>query len=313
MAKNQIDNINNEKGGTININNPENSNLKYYIFGISIIILIALFFKDTSSSKTINTTNGSNSPSISTNSGDVSVNYNTINNNEDSSPKFELLSQLDLSGFKKVKTITKKEIPALLDSVFTFEEYDSNEAIIVKLVSDNDKYGESVVTCRRYNYLLNRGYYAPTGWDMKFASRLNKSCETLRYLLLAEKASKSYIKPLKWNRETLKYLPMDLTASASLLGEVADKNLKRIYDLKDRVKVIKQEGFNLENNVNICFEIDNSNGMCLESMAKADINQDGIEDLIVFMGVYAVEGSFSYGSVIILTRFSDNEMYQVIS
>ena len=79
MSNNKINNINNENGGTININSLKNKNLKYYIIGISIISLIALFFKDTNDSQIINTTNGNNSPNISTASGDVSVKYTTVN------------------------------------------------------------------------------------------------------------------------------------------------------------------------------------------------------------------------------------------
>jgi hypothetical protein len=258
-------------------------------------------------------TSGNNSPAINAETVNIYNKKSHEEKNDNKEIEFSLFTELDISGFHKVKKIKKSDISKLLDSVFTFEEHGSeNIAIVIDMVDpDNEDSIEPVVTCRRYNHLSLKGFYPKTNWDIKFSSRLNKSCKTLKFLLLAETASVSYMKTILWDRESLKLFPMELSSMGNMFGDPADKTLKTIYELDNRVKLAKKADYN--ENYNICFEIDKFYGICLQTMTKADINQDGIEDLIVYMESYATEGSHSYGTVIAFTRADNKSPYTVIS
>ena len=226
----------------------------------------------------------------------------------ESEAEFNLLTRLDISGINKVEKVKKSDIPKLLDSVFSFEGHE-NESITVTMINGNDDSERIAVTCREYNYLLNTGYYPKTNWDVKFASRLKKSCGTLKYLLLAEKASKSFIKKLKSDKETLDLIPGELL-NLSVVSYSNDEIPTSIGMLDKRVELTRVAGNNHYDN--ICFEIDKTEGFCLQAMALADINQDGIEDLIMYIHIYYVGGSLSYGDVYVFTRFNESSTYMLL-
>jgi len=234
---------------------------------------------------------------------------NIVTSIRKNSYEMSLLSRLNLTGFKKIDKVAKDEIKCLLESVFTFREYE-NEAIIFTMT--NDKQDEKkVVNCRQYNYFNGRGYYPKQNWDMKFENTLKRSCQTLKYLMLAESASISFIVPIEWTRESLKLLPITLIEKGIAVGDKLhySDNLKNIFELGKRVKLLKKDN---DNPNNICLEVDEDVGLCIESMAKADVNQDGVEDLVVHVGLYAVYGSFSYGINLVLTRYDDKMPYKIV-
>ena len=71
MPKNKIDEINNQKGGIINIYNPKNT-LKYSIIVITLILIGIILSQNNSP-----IIKGKNSPSVTTKSGDVVIDYST--------------------------------------------------------------------------------------------------------------------------------------------------------------------------------------------------------------------------------------------
>jgi hypothetical protein len=76
MPHNQIDNIKNENGGVININNSTHKK-KYYIIILILILLIIILGINNKDNPTYNTTKGENSPNISDNSGNIVLDYST--------------------------------------------------------------------------------------------------------------------------------------------------------------------------------------------------------------------------------------------
>jgi hypothetical protein len=51
----------------------------------------------------------------------------------------------------------------------------------------------------------------------------------------------------------------------------------------------------------------------VELLARADFDGDGVEDLMVATGNWATEGTYGASDVLILTRFSENEVFRVLS
>ena len=53
-------------------------------------------------------------------------------------------------------------------------------------------------------------------------------------------------------------------------------------------------------------------GQLLREVVRADFNNDGIEDILLFEYHYATQGTLGFGGVIVLTRKSMNGKFEVV-
>lgn len=54
-------------------------------------------------------------------------------------------------------------------------------------------------------------------------------------------------------------------------------------------------------------------GQQLIEVARADFNNDGIEDILLFEYCYATHGTLGFGGIRILTRKTENGLFEIVS
>lgn len=80
---------------------------------------------------------------------------------------------------------------------------------------------------------------------------------------------------------------------------------KTYQDLVDEgILAVKRVSSNL-------LEVEAAMGQTLIEAVRADLNNDGVEDMLLFEYCYATKGTLGYGNVIILTRKTPNSLFEV--
>ena len=214
---------------------------------------------------------------------------------------FELVKSIKFADGTEVKSITKADIEALRDLPIDMGGNDTDGVTLT-----NDK-GEKVHvrTCREYDAALEDGYYPSSTYDISMASWFKYPCGLLNLLETAAIPQRSFLPTLKEGAVNLELLPF------SLFPELLDfeDNIENVT-YRDRVKQgllkvtdIGQNWFSCE---------DDGLRQHLTEVARADFNDDGIEDILLSEAVHATQGTYRAYDLIILTRKSMAEKYEKV-
>ena len=204
---------------------------------------------------------------------------------------FELTESIKFADGTEVKSITKADIERLRDLPIDMGGNDTDGVILTN--NKDDKI--HVRTCREYDSALEDGYYPSSTYDISMASWFKYPCGLLSLLETAAIPQQSFLPTLKEGAVNLELLPF------SLFPELLDfeDNIANVT-YRDRVKQgllkvtdIGQNWFSCE---------DDGLRQHLTEVARADFNDDGIEDILLSEAVHATQGTYRTYDLIILTR-----------
>jgi hypothetical protein len=123
----------------------------------------------------------------------------------------------------------------------------------------------------------------------------------------AQRARVSFVDDPPSGLYDIKWLPVSLFPFL----EEPDGINKHSVSYQDRVNeeslIIKEVSRN-----HICVEEPEGLGQHLTEILRADLNDDGIEDILLFEYYYATHGTFGSGSIKVITRLSKNSMFEEV-
>ena len=220
---------------------------------------------------------------------------------------FELIKDIMFADGTEVKSVTKTDIDDLRDLPVWMGEIGLLDGL---RLTHKQKEKLHVRTCREYDSAMESGYYADTGFEVKMSVWFKFQCGLLNALETAEIPRESFISDLKVgviNLELLRFaiFPYNL---ADILDWEEARDMKTTYqDMVDaeelRVKSADKHILRVE---------DEGMAQTMEEVVRADFNNDGIEDILVFEYHRAIGGTLGFGGIIMLTRKSiDGKLEEV--
>ena len=185
---------------------------------------------------------------------------------------FELIESMPFANSSEVKSIAKADIDSLWDLPICFGEY-----YIDGLPFTNEEGKQIFVrTCREYEFAYEQGYRADSNAVLKMSASFQQRCGLLKYLQFATRAQHSFISNPKVGVVDLELLPLLLFPWYE--DDFKSTELDTTYQCKVGkgelvVKGLSQNSLIIEGDVM---------GQRLIEMVRADLNGDGIEDILLF-------------------------------
>lgn len=220
---------------------------------------------------------------------------------------FQLIESIRFADGTIVESIAKDEIDALRDLPIRLGENDHIDGVTLTKTRDDKVY---VRTCREYDSALQRDYYPSSNFDVKMSFFFKHPCGLLKALEKASAPKKSFISDAKVGVVNLELLPFEMFSEnlASKSSWDADRDLETTY----QQKIDNQELVVTEKNQNVLNVEGFGMGQMLKEMVRADFNNDGIEDVLLFEYHHVTKGTFAYGGIIVLTRKSMNGKFELL-
>lgn len=145
-----------------------------------------------------------------------------------------------------------------------------------------------VRNCRDFFKYINKGYYAMTTYDMKDESYFNETCDIIRAIENIKPAKVSYMK--KIGILDLEYWSDDIV---SFLGSEEDHLKYKGMSIKE---LVASGEFKIKKTTSNSIQWEfGGNGQYIAELLKGDLNNDDIEDILIFNYIFATEGTFGYG------------------
>lgn len=220
---------------------------------------------------------------------------------------FKILQELEFTEGALIDSIAKDEVDKLLALPVKLGTPDMDGLELV----DREGNTATVRNCREWHEAKEKGYFALTTFTMKMESYFNRICGLITAVAKATVADKSYITDSRVGVVNLNLIPV------SVLPVMSDEHWDEIEKVassgitvqdwveagKVHIKSVSQYAIQLEYN---------GMGQHLWELMRADFNQDGVEDILLYRYSYAKSGTFGYGSTMILTRRGHSENFELI-
>ena len=218
---------------------------------------------------------------------------------------FELVRSIVFADGTEVTSITKADIERLRDLPIDMGGNKTDGATLRK--RRNDKI--HVRTCREYDSALERGYSPGSTYDISMASWFKYPCGILNLLERATIPQQSFIPNSKEGVFDLKLIPLSLFPIVTDFEQRYGYNIENVT-YQDQVEKRLLKVTDMGQNKLSC----ENDGLRqhLTEVARADFNDDGIEDILLSETVHATQGTYRTYNLIILTRKSIDGKYEKI-
>ena len=218
---------------------------------------------------------------------------------------FELVKSIKFADGTEVRSVTKADIETLRDLPIDMGGNKTDGVTLTK--SRNDKI--HVRTCREYDSALEDGYYPSSTYDISMASWFKYPCGLLSLLETAAIPQRSFLPTSKEGIFDLKLIPLSLFPVVTDFEQAYGYNIENLT-YQDQVEkgLLKvtdkgQNWFSCE---------DDGLKQHLTEVARADFNDDGIEDILLSEAVHATQGTYRTYDLIILTRNSTDDKFEKV-
>jgi hypothetical protein len=237
--------------------------------------------------------------------GEISTYLQTIGIDQ---PEFKLIHQLEFADQTIVDPLGKNNITELLERVVMIGDPNADGLELV----NEEGITTTIRNCREFNDARAKGYYPLTTYAMKMASFFNRTCGILNALAQASIADKSYLENPHVGIVDINLLPVSLLTPLSpddqgkiVKASASGKSLQGWVEVgKVKIKAVSQYSIHL---------LYGGMGQVLWELMRADLNNDGIEDILLYSYSYAVGGTFGYGDVEVITRLGPAEPFERVS
>lgn len=219
---------------------------------------------------------------------------------------FKLSSPLAIFGDTTINELSREKYEEYLDTILQLPEWLS---VGLRLIKD-DEVEVYVKTLREYQKAVDDGYYPYSNAEIKTAyAYFVRPISLLNILLKAKLAENSYIDDPKRGLADITLLPASLLFSFDTSEDLSPNTLQNNKSIADLVSSgtarITQIGSDL-----ISIEYDECWTTMFELM-RADVDEDGIQELIVHWGGGPTMGTLVVGDVKVLKRNGEEEKFQV--
>ena len=225
---------------------------------------------------------------------------------QESKVTFQLIESIRFADGTTVESIAKDEIDALRDLPIRLGENDHIDGVTLTKTRDDKVY---VRTCREYDDALKQDYYPSSNFDVKMSFFFKHPCGLLNALEKASSPKQKFISDAKVSIVNLELLPFEMFAeNLARKSSWDERDLETTY----QDKIDNQELVITEKSQNVFHVEGFGMGQMLKEMVRADFNNDGIEDVLLFEYHHVTRGTFAYGGIIVLTRKSINGKFEVL-
>jgi hypothetical protein len=224
---------------------------------------------------------------------------------------FRLTASFELFGDEPIGEISTADYDRHLDVRQTLPA-GMEEGL--RLVSD-DKREVRVITLREFQEAEANGFYALSNVEMNVAYRsFARPLAVLDILRTARLAEVSFMDEPRIGLADISLLPAallfvteDMTSDPNFAGQRARLKGRSIQDLVSAGEAsVTSVGSDL-----LAVEYDYGRTFMLEMM-RADMNGDGIQDMLIHRGVGVIGGTYRSGSAMIITKLAQDEMFSTI-
>lgn len=226
---------------------------------------------------------------------------------QESKITFQLIESIRFADGTTVKSIAKDKIDTLRDLPIRLGLNNHIDGVTLTKKRDDTVY---VRTCREYDDARKQGYYANSNFDYKMSLFFMLPCGLLNVLEKASVPKQNFISDAKVSILNLELLPFQIFAE-NLAGQSswdAPRDLETTY----QQKIDNQELVVIEKRQNVLHVEESDMGQTLKEMVRADFNNDGIEDVLLFEHNYVKKATFASAGIIVLTRKSMNGKFEVL-
>jgi hypothetical protein len=218
------------------------------------------------------------------------------------SAAFPLTSSIKFADQSEISEVAQHDIEVLLDKPILIGGRSEFSAELVN--SSGSKM--TVRTCREYRAALAAKYYADTTYDIKSEAFLKAADAVLAAVARAQPATVSYVSNPYCGVADLDLLPKELlpalsTDDTAAIGAMTQSSLAELV-VKKEIEVTSVSSRHLSFSWK-------GMGVILSELLRADIDGDGIEELLVQYYKHALGGTFGYGEIGILTRRGPDQRF----
>jgi hypothetical protein len=228
---------------------------------------------------------------------------------DDSQNTFEVLTTLSFVDSELKGFISSTDVDLLYDRPILPRLHGLDKLTMVRASSSSEEKIE-VYTCREWAEAVRDGYGARSTYDIKEETFFKRLYALVVALARAKAPKEKFISDLQVSIANFDLLPVTLLPALSRddLEELErfESEGVCIPDLvaQGKVKIVSSSPRSLT------LHYDHM-GLYLNEILRADLNGDGVEDLLIGSYEWALEGTFGAGSTIALTRLGIDERFTV--
>jgi hypothetical protein len=217
---------------------------------------------------------------------------------------FTLLKELEFEESGNVHSVTKEKI----DDLLTLKIHLGGRDHIHGLDLWSEEFGEiHVATCIEYDQAIARGYFPKSNFDIMLSISFEHQCGLLKALKKACTPSASYVSSPRRGIVDLNILPFSFFPNVGEQG--AEYSGSETYQDKIRNGELFIRSVNQNS---IIIEEAEGMGQFLVEVVRADFNDDGMEEILLYECCYATHGTLIYGGVRVITRTSEDSLFEVV-
>jgi hypothetical protein len=219
---------------------------------------------------------------------------------------FSLSAELEFFDGSTESKVRSESIDALLDKPMLFGGTKDIDGI--EFVNDSGR-SMTVRTCREYRAARASGYNAPTTFAMKMEAFLSSADAILDATSRAQVPSLSYVSNPSVGVADLQLLPKNVLPT---IGPDHDRRIAEVTEpsLRELARAGKLRVVDVSSS-RLLFEWEGAGAM-LSELLRADLDGDGIEEILIQHYTYAIGGTFGYGTVGILHRAGQDVMFEYV-
>lgn len=224
---------------------------------------------------------------------------------------FEIFDGVHFTNRFMTGMLKRENTEGLLDEPLLPRQHGLDRMIMVRPQNTFTGYWP-VTTCREWAQAISEGYYARSNYDIKEEAFFKRAYSLIQAFSVARVADTSFIGPPKAGINTINMLPVTLLPYLSPDQERELTGLHgrgvNIGDLVTRGQVVVTD--QSPHHLAVTYR---GMGKAFWDVMHADLNGDGIEDMLVSTYEWSITGTLGYGHLLVLTRKDARAMFEVMS
>ena len=217
---------------------------------------------------------------------------------------FSILKKIEFENSDDVDTVTKENIDELMNLKIRLGGDDHIPGL--DLWSEN--FGEiHVSTCLEYDEARKKGYFPRSNFDIMLSISFEHQCGLLKALKKARTPSVSYVSNPRCGVIDLNILPFTFFPNVGEQGNEYSGN----ETYKDKINSGDLFIRKVKHN-SIVIEEAEGMGQLFVEVVRADFNNDGLEEILLYECCYATHGTLIYGGIRVITRRSADSLFEEV-